>query len=232
MLLRRKLPKTSFVLLVVSLASAAAAALVMRAYAARLEATRPDGGPAVEVVVATRAIARGATISAEALAVVAMPSRFVPPQALHDPARTAGRVAAADVAAGEVLTRLRLLGEDAGRIASLVPAGQRAVQLPATASAGAEPGDRVDVVATFGQGSAHAEIVAEGVEVLAVRRDGGGTLGGGTTGATGLVVLVEPDQAERLAFAATFATISIAVRGPADAIDLAPGLTGAGAVAG
>jgi Flp pilus assembly protein CpaB len=34
---------------------------------------------------------------------------------------------------------------------------------------------------------------------------------------------VEPDEAERLAFATTFATLSIAIRGPADAIE--PSLT-------
>lgn len=218
MLPGRKLPRTSFALIVVSLACAGSAAFVMRAYAARLDAARPDGGPPADVVVVTRGVPRGATIPAEALAVVTMPSRFVPPGALRDPARAAGRVTAAEVAAGEVLTRLRLAGGGAGRVASTVPPGMRAVQLPVAAGAGVEPGDHVDVLATFGGGSAHTELVAEAVEVLGVRRDGGGPLGAGA-GALGLLVLVEPDEAETIAFAATFATLSIALRGPADTTD-------------
>ena len=47
MLFRRKLPRSSFVLLCVSVACALAAAVVMRAYARRLDAVRPDGGPPV-----------------------------------------------------------------------------------------------------------------------------------------------------------------------------------------
>ncbi|HET9672182.1 MAG TPA: Flp pilus assembly protein CpaB [Actinomycetota bacterium] len=217
---RRKLPRASFALLVVSLACAASAALVMRAYAARLDAARPDGGPPVQVVVATRTITRGATIAPDAVRALTMPSRFVPPGALRDPARAAGRVATADVAAGEVVTRLRLAGGDTGRIAALVPPGMRAVHLAVAAGAGAEPGDHVDVLATFGGGATHTETVAEAVEVLALRRDDGGPLGGGAvTGGLGLVVLVEPDEAERLAFATAFATLSIAIRGPADAVE-------------
>ncbi|HEX6400877.1 MAG TPA: Flp pilus assembly protein CpaB, partial [Actinomycetota bacterium] len=178
MLLGRKLPRASFALIIVSLACAGTAALVMRAYAARLDATRPDGGPPTDVVIVTRAVARGASIPAEALAVVTMPSRYVPPGAVRDPARAAGRVAVAELAAGEVLTRLRLAGGGSGRIASTVPPGMRAVQLPVAARAGVEPGDHVDVVATFGGGSAHTELVAEAVEVLGVRADGGGSLVG------------------------------------------------------
>jgi Flp pilus assembly protein CpaB len=220
-LLRRKLPRASVALFVLSLACAAAGVLVMRAYAAQLEATRPDGGPPIEVVVATRAIARGATIAADAVAVRTVPARFAPPGAVRDPARATGRVAAAEIAAGEILTGLRVAGGGAGATASVVPPGMRAVQLPVAATVGAEPGDHVDVLATYGGGSAHTELVADAIEVLAVRRAAGGPLGGGgTTGALGLVVLVEPNEAERLAFAATFATLSIAIRGPADAIDL------------
>jgi Flp pilus assembly protein CpaB len=139
---------------------------------------------------------------------------------VRDPARAAGRVAVAEVAAGEILTRLRLAGGGAGRVASLVPAGMRAVELPLGATVGVEPGDVVDVVATFGGGGAHTEVVAQAIEVLRIRRDTGGPLGGGgTAGALGLVVLCEPDEAERLAFAAAFATISVALRGPDDAAD-------------
>jgi hypothetical protein len=55
---------------------------------------------------------------------------------------------------------------------------------------------------------------------------GGGRGGGGSFGppatpsseGVGLVLLVSPTDAERLAFAAAFATLSIAVRGPSDLV--------------
>jgi hypothetical protein len=40
------------------------------------------------------------------------------------------------------------------------------------------------------------------------------SLGGGASGGVGLIVLAGAADAERLAFAATFATLSIGVRGP------------------
>jgi len=98
----------------------------------------------------------------------------------------------------------------------------RAVQIPVAATAGVAPGDLVDVIATFGGGGAHTEVTGEALEVLAVRRGGaGGSFGAaGTTssGSVGLIVLATPHDAERLAFASVFASLSIAVRGPGDAL--------------
>jgi pilus assembly protein CpaB len=218
-LLSRKLPRTSFALLALSLACAGGAGLAMQAYARRLDAERPDGGPPLTVVAAARDIARGSIVADAALTTVTIPTRFAPPGSVRDPARAAGRVALADVAAGEILTRPRLAGGAAGRVAALVPAGMRAVELPVASTVGAEPGDLVDVLATFGGGGTHTEVAGEALEVLSIEgRAGGGALAAGATPAQrGLVVLVEPDEAERLAFAAAFATLSIAVLGPADA---------------
>ena len=85
-----------------------------------------------------------------------------------------------------------------------------------------KPGDLVDVIATFGGGGAHTEVAGEAIEVLAVDRAGGGaSFGAGTPGASGgvgLVLLVTPTDAERLAFASAFATLSVAVRSPDDLV--------------
>lgn len=219
MLFRRKLPRSSFVLLSVSIVCAVSAGLVMAAYARRLDASRPDGGPPTSVVVVTRAVARGSTITDDAVEVRSLPSRFLPPGAVRDPARAVGGVVVTDLAAGEVLTRLRLAGAGAGRIASLVPAGMRAVQLPVSGTVGVEPGDLVDVIATFGGGGAHTEVTAEGVEVLAIGRGVAAPLGAATpSGSVSLLVLAGVEDAERLAFAAAFATLSVGLRGPADAV--------------
>jgi Flp pilus assembly protein CpaB len=224
MVFRRKLPRSSFALLSASVALALAAALVMRAYAHRLDVARPDGGPPVSVVAATADVARGDVLTEAALEVVTLPSRFTPPGAVRDVAGVMGRIAVADIAAGEVLTALRLAGTAAGPTASLVPVGMRAVHVPVASTVGVAPGDLVDVIATYGGGGAHTEVAAEAIEVLAVDRAGGGASFGGATapssvasaGSVGLVLLVPPADAERLAFASAFAALSVAVRGPGD----------------
>jgi pilus assembly protein CpaB len=170
----------------------------------------------------TAPVSRGTVLTEDVLAVVTMPARFAPVGAVRSLERAIGRIAVAELAAGEVLTELRLAGTRSGPTASLVPAGMRAVQVPVSAAAGAKPGDLVDVIATFGGGGAHTEVTGEALEVLVVDRGGGGASFGGAasapSGGVGLIVLVTPDVAERLAFAAAFGTLSVAVRGPGDLV--------------
>ena len=222
MLFRRKLPRSSFVLLAISLVCALAAAVVMRAYAHRLDVIRPDGGPPASLVAAVEDVARGEVFTEEMLQLVTLPTRFAPPGALRHVDRAAGRIAIADIAAGEILTALRVAGSDPGPTASLVPPGMRAVEVPVSGAVGVKPGDLVDVIATFGGGGAHTEVTGEAIEVLAVDRgSGGGSFGtatSSTSGGVGLVLLVTSTDAERLAFASAFATLSIAVRGPDDLV--------------
>jgi pilus assembly protein CpaB len=209
MLFRRKLPRSSFVLLSASVVSALAAALVMRAYAHRLDVVRPDGGPPIAVVAAVAHVPRGSVLTETVLEVVTLPSRFAPPGAIRDPARATGRIVVADIAAGEVVTQLRLAGSRSGPTASLVGAGMRAVEIPVASAVGVRAGDLVDVIATFGGGGAHTEVTGEAIEVLATALPQGGV---------GLVLLVSPTDAEALAFASAFATLSVAVRGPDDLV--------------
>ena len=217
---RRKLSRTSVVLLSISVACAIGAGWVMRAYAVRLDATRPDGGPVVEVVTAADDVVRGTILTDQLLEVVTLPVRFLPPGAIRDPDRVTGRVASADLAEGEVLTGLRVAGGRAGPTASVVPPGMRAVHVAVASSVGVRSGDLVDVLATFGGGGAHTEVTGEALEVLSIDRGSAGSFGAtpGQAGGIGLVLLVTPTDAERLAFAATFATLSIAVRSPGDVV--------------
>ena len=220
MFLRRKLPRSSFVLISIALVCAVAAALVMRAYAHRIDVVRPDGGSPITVVAAAEDVQRGAVLTEDALEVVTVPSRFAPPGAMRDLTRATGRIVVSDIAEGEILTQLRLAGADAGPTAALVPPGMRAVEVPVAGTVGVKTGDLVDVIATFGGGGAHTEVAGEALEVLAVDRGGGGGSFGAatapTSGGVGLVLLVTPTDAETLAFASAFATLSIAVRGPDD----------------
>jgi Flp pilus assembly protein CpaB len=76
------------------------------------------------------------------------------------------------------------------------------------------PGDRVDVLATFGGQRPYTETVATGLEVLSVLAtdDAAFAASGAEVGPT-LVLLVTPDAAERLAYAKAFADLAITIAG-------------------
>jgi Flp pilus assembly protein CpaB len=189
------------------------------------EATAAEGRR-VPVVVASGAISRGEAVSADRLRVATMPSTYAPPGAITSISRAAGRVALTDLAAGEVVTDTRLARVRAGPVASLVPQGLRAFAVPTSLPAGlVGAGDRVDVLATYQGGQPHTELVVSGVEVLFIvggpAEEGAGGIGSlDLAGAdvhspTVLIVLVAPEQEERLAFARAFANLEV-VLVPAD----------------
>lgn len=213
---RRKLPTSSLMFLSLSVVAGLMAALFMRGYARRLEATRPDVGVPVGIVVTTRAIARGATVTPDMVRADQMPSAFVPPNAAGTLKDVVGRILSSDVDAGEVVTSARLAGTSSGPVAALVPAGQRAFLIPSGLPPEAvRAGDRVDVLAAFGGGRAHVEAVAGDVEVGRVMEPGdASTVAGTDSPGPSLVLLVDPDTAERLAYALTFAKLSVAIEPP------------------
>jgi Flp pilus assembly protein CpaB len=178
-------------------------------------------GSEIPVVVAAQDVARGTQLEASMLEVERIPSKFAPPGAVASVEDVAGRTLAADVLAGEAVTRARVGAEGAGEVAALVPTGLRAMTVDAGVPPGSvRPGDRVDVLATFGGQHPHTETVATGLEVLLVLDSDGSTgsisaTGGSGSGGPTLVLLVSPDAAEQLAFAKAFADLSIAIDGPA-----------------
>jgi pilus assembly protein CpaB len=230
--MKRRWSLASKLFVVLALAFGSSAFLVVRGYAARVEALAPALGEPVTVVVAASAIPRGTVLSEGMLEVASYPARFAPPGALEALARAIGRTVLTDLAAGEPVTRTRLSPGRAGPIAALVPPGLRAFVLATALPTGAvRPGDRVDVMATFAGGQPHTETVASGVEILAVAGSDasaeGGSLQEQAVGESGsaapeaersLVLLVDPDQAEQLAYARAFADLSVSVEGPGEEV--------------
>lgn len=211
---RRRWSRASKVLALLAVATGLGAYGLVRGYAARLEALRPAVGTPTAVVVAAQPIERGTVLAESLLRVAEMPSAFAPPGALRSLEQAVGQTAASDLAEGEAVTRTRLGAAEAGPIASLVPSGLRAFPVEAGVPPGSvRPGDRVDVFATFGGPNPHTETVATGLEVLLVL--GGDEAGGTSLTASGsgpsLVLLVSPDEAERLAFATAFADLAVAI---------------------
>jgi pilus assembly protein CpaB len=210
--MRRKRPRSSKVLFFLSVLLAVVATIVLRGHLVRLEASAAAAGPGEPVIVAKVGLARGAVLDASALSVRSMPEGYRPPGALTSIAQAAGRRLSADVVAGEPLTAARL-ATDGGPVAAMVPLGLRAVPVPLAAPAGMlAAGDRVDVIATFAGGQPHAETVISRAEVVSILAGGSDAF----EGVTSVVLLVSPEDAERLAYARSFAELSVAVTSPED----------------
>jgi len=210
---RRWSPRSKL-LLVLAVVCGLGAFAIVRGYAARLEALRPAVGRPVAVVVAAETLARGTVLAEEALSLASVPSAFVPPGALRSVQDAVGRTLVADLAEGEAVTRTRI-GTSGGPVAAQVPSGLRAFVVPSGMPAGSvRPGDRVDVLATFGGQRPYTETVATGLEVLSVLAtdDAAFAASGAEVGPT-LVLLVTPDAAERLAYAKAFADLAITIAG-------------------
>jgi Flp pilus assembly protein CpaB len=101
----------------------------------------------------------------------------------------------------------------------VVPDGMRAMRVVVTDALAPRPGAAVDVIATFDPSSAGSDggtiVVAAGVTVLGTDRRGG--TGTGRTGAAGVTLLVDPDQATALADAQANGVVTLALVPPEDA---------------
>lgn len=218
----RKWPSSSKALVGTGLALALITFLMLRAYAARIEAMNP--GEPVGVVAAGGDIVRGTVLGRDMLEVVTVPSAFAPPGAIGATEDAAGRVALTDIAAGEAITATRVSGQPSGSLAGLVPAGLRAMVVRASLPDGAvQPGDRVDVLATA-EGQTWTDTVGSGLEVLRL-------FGGADDGFAGeeadrpIALLVDPDQAEVLARAQTIGTLTLTVAPPGEVVAPSPSPT-------
>ena len=212
---RRKWSGASRAFLALAIVLGGASFLIVRTYSARVDALAPAIGPSLPVVTAARDLVRGTTLTTEMLKVIDIPEGYAPPGGLRRVQDAAGHTLVSDVAAGEAITRTRIGSEHAGPIASLVPSGMRAVTMPVTTAGDVVVGDHVDILATFGGGQPHTETTASGLEVIAANWDEGSsqlpTDGGGS--AATITVLATPTEAESLAYAGAFATITVSVLG-------------------
>jgi pilus assembly protein CpaB len=208
--MRRRRPRASRVLVLLSILLASSATLALRGHLARLEARAESAGPRVPVVVAASALARGTVLVPSMVRMAEAPRGSLSAGAARSVEEISGRTLAADVAAGEPITALRVAPRG-GPVAALVPDGFRAVPVSVSIPAGAlVPGDRVDVLATFVSANPHTETIAGEAEVLRVLE---GTSFEGGTRAT-VFVLVTSETAERLAYAGVHADLSVAVAPP------------------
>jgi pilus assembly protein CpaB len=190
-------------------------ALVLGALAAsdvarREAALRDQVGPAVDVLVARRALAPGRRLAAADLAVRRVPERFAPTGGAPVPELVLGRRLAVGVPAGAPVGEYLLAASAAEGPA--IGRGERAAEIIATGSPRlVTAGARVDVLVT----REHATSLAlEDVEVLAARAAAGRD---GAAPQVAATLRVTVRQAVYLAAAATFAReIRLLPRAPGD----------------
>lgn len=179
-------------------------------------ALRPPPMDQVEVPVAARSLGAGHRLEAADVASARVPAQLIPSGGMRlRPDELVGAVLAAPLAAGETLTPSRLLSTDSQAWASAPGTSPMPLRF---ADAGAvellDAGQRLDILAARagadGETSGpRAEVVAEGVLVLAVARplasEGAGLLssdGGPSPGEGSDLVVVAATRAQALAIAA------------------------------
>lgn len=206
----------SKMLAILAVAAGAGSFTIVRGYAAEVEALRPGSGDIVSVVVADRDLARGSAIDQDAVRLERVPSAYAPSGAFREVEDAVGRTLTSDLAEGEAVTRTRL-GGAGGPVASLVASGLRAFVVASGLPSGVlEPGDRVDVIATFGGPRPYTDTVGAGLEVLSIVEDDAGSFEAGGPSGASLVLLVSPETAEQLAHATAFGQVTVAIA-PLDA---------------
>ena len=173
-----------------------AAALTAVAALSALRVLAPPPADTVEVLVAARDLPSGSRLAEADLLVRDWPADLAPTRAAAAPA---GRVLAAPIGRGEVVTDVRLVGPGLAHAQAgdtIVP-----VRLPdAGMAALLRSGDVVDLLATD-PGTGEASLVARDVTVLATPRGVPDGPAGGSGGAL-VVVGASPTEATEIAGAA------------------------------
>ena len=197
-----------------------AAILIFAAVQSGGDSGSGTSGATTAELVASKAIAAGATITADDVKVVNVPTALFVTSALTEAAPAVGQATRVAIAQGEPITAEKLgSAAKSSGLNSVVPSGKRAMALKveqATAVGGLLlPGDHIDIVAVFGD---RVSTVLQNIEILAVAQEAQKPIASSDSGnsntttsgqvpsdaktspnAGTLTLAVDPDQAELLA---------------------------------
>ncbi len=181
-----------------------------------------------KVAVAKVAIPIGSKIIPEQIMVVQFPKESTPDGAFDTPEKLTGRVAVVNIAAREPVTEPKLAAEGtAAGLSAVIPEGYRAMTVKVDDAAGISgfimPGSLVDVVVTIDprEGSGHqdpvSKIVLQNIKVLANGQNIDKPENEREANTVKAVTLqVTPEQAEKLALAATEGKLQLVMRNQVD----------------
>jgi pilus assembly protein CpaB len=159
------------------------------------------------VLVVARPVGVGEVVEAGDVRLEPRPLALLPEGAVSGSAVVAGRVAVADLVPGEVVVSARLAPGGRRGAAALLPPGQRALAVPGGAGRPPlRPGDRVDVLATGGDGDGDG-----GSDTLVVVTDA--TVLDVDDQRDLVTIAVAPDEAPLVASAVATATVTLALSG-------------------
>lgn len=212
--------------LLIGLAAAVIAALLFSRYIEiRTAAARV---PTVKVAVASQDLPEATTLDRKHLTVIDWPQSSLPEGTFPESEKIIGRVVINKIVKGEPLLEGRLAALGAGRgLAALLERGMRAVAVRVDDVVGVagfiHPGDSVDVIVTMKPREESgvlpaSKVILQNIRVLAVgqelqRKEGSLEKAQLTTVAT---LMVDSEQSERLALAATKGKILLTLRGGTD----------------
>jgi pilus assembly protein CpaB len=182
--------------------------------------------PTQPVVVASADLQLGSELKKEDLTVVQFPSGAAPEGAFGKPTDIIGRGLIVPVVKNEPILAAKLASKEAGSgLPPVIPEGMRALSVRVNEVVGVAgyvlPGTRVDVVATASptqnRADAVSKVILSNVQVLtAGTRMEQDQEKGKPMQVTVVTLLVNPEQAERLALASTEGKIQLALRNPLD----------------
>ncbi len=210
--LRRRLPVTSTLFLLLAVACGVTAFLVVRgAVAAAGRGAGTGGAGRVTVLAATRDLTPADVVGIDDIAATPVDAAAVPPGALTSVDQAVGTSPTSAIASGEIVTATRV--GRGGPLARILPAGSVGFQVEiAAVPTGLREGDHVDVLATAAGGRTYTSTVAGDVRVLALPdASQASAFSTGGTGAAWAVLLVTPSDAVALATASGYARLSLAV---------------------
>lgn len=226
------------VLVILGVAAAGAAALFTASLSAQQIGDMTQlRAPDVEILVAKNDLATGTTVRAEHFDTKSVSRTDAPDGFYSEPTQVVGKVLTVPVVEGQALTKAVFPKEGSGaQLASMLPAGKRAVNISLSDYEGLEgllyPGSVVDVLAYFKLdksdhiGDAVSTTLLQNVEVLAVENLTVGSNANGKEAAKRsnssstkralVTLLVDSQQAEALQLAMKYGAVSLAMRNPTD----------------
>jgi pilus assembly protein CpaB len=218
--------------LIFALLFAAGAALSVYFYLESVKQSYREAGKYVTVVVAGSNIPARSTIAAGVIRYAEMPEQYVHPAAARSAQEVLGKIALADIAAGEPILKSKLVAEKDARygLAFSLAAGERAVTVAVTEVSGlagmVRPDDRVDVIATFDvtppdpqqPKTCYTSTIIHNVRVLATGQNLSPVKSENKKGSgfETVTLAVTPAQAQLLVLASERGSIRLVLRSPAD----------------
>jgi pilus assembly protein CpaB len=199
--------------------------------------------PTQPVVVAAADLQIGTALKKEDLQIINFPQGTAPEGSFSQPNELVDRGLIVPMVKNEPVLAAKLASKEAGSgLPPVIPEGMRAVSVRVNEVVGVAgyvlPGTRVDVVATASPTTSQADttskVVLSNVQVLtAGTRMEQGQDNNQPTQVTVVTLLVNPEQAERLALASTEGKIQLALRNPLDqGTPETPGIRTAGLLGG